>query len=183
MTANASVFIATSLDGFIARKDGNLDWLDEANASVPEGEDCGYNAFMSSVDVLVMGRNTYDKVRTFGPWPYGDTPVVVLSQNPIEFPDEMPACVTHSSESAIDLHRRLSEQGAKKLYIDGGVTVQRFLQAGLIKEIVITIIPILLGDGIPLFGSLERDIKLTHQSTKTFDCGFVQSTYSVQTDR
>ncbi|PHQ32261.1 dihydrofolate reductase family protein [Rhodopirellula bahusiensis] len=179
MSARACVFIATSLDQFIARSDGNLDWLDEANALVPPGEDCGYAEFMKSVDVLVMGRNTYEKVRTFGAWPYGETPVVVLSRNPIEFPDEMPAWVTHSAETPVELHRRLSKEGAQKLYIDGGLTIQRFLRAGLIDELVITVIPVLIGDGIPLFGSLPSDIRLTHRNTKAFDCGFVQSTYRV----
>ncbi|MCC9654515.1 dihydrofolate reductase family protein [Rhodopirellula halodulae] len=179
MSADVSVFIATSLDGFIARKDGDLDWLDQANATVPEGEDCGYAEFMKSVDVLVMGRNTYQKVRTFGAWPYGETPVVVLSQNTIEFPEDFPNCVTHSAESPTDLHRRLSEEGAKKLYIDGGITIQRFLRAGLINEMIITAIPVLIGEGIPLFGLLEKDIWLTHQDTKIFDCGFVQSKYRV----
>ncbi|QDS86300.1 Dihydrofolate reductase [Rosistilla ulvae] len=179
MSAKASVFIATSLDGFIARTDGNLDWLDAASATVPAGEDCGYSAFMESVDVLVMGRKTFEKVRTLGPWPYGDTAVIVLSRNPIPFPDDLPDCVTHSSESPAELHRRLSEQGAEKLYIDGGVTIQRFMRAGLINEMIITAIPVLLGDGIPLHGALDRDVRLNHRGTQTFDWGFVQSTYAV----
>ena len=96
MPARCSVFIATSLDGFIARPNGDLDWLDRANATVPEGEDCGYQAFMDTVDILVMGRHTYEKVRTFGAWPY-EKPVVVLSSNPIDIPPDIDA--THSSES------------------------------------------------------------------------------------
>ena len=86
MCMKASVFIATSLDGFIARRDGNLDWLDEANAVVPEGEDCGFQAFTDSIDTLIMGRNTFEKVLPFGQWPYGSTPVIVLSRNKISFP-------------------------------------------------------------------------------------------------
>lgn len=179
MTATSAVFIATSLDGFIARTDGSLDWLDEASTTVPAGEDCGYAEFMTSVDVLVMGRNTYEKVRTLGPWPYGQTPVVVLSENVIPFPADVPAHVTHSAESPVELHHRLSAEGAKKLYIDGGATIQRFLQAGLVDELVITVIPVLLGSGIRLFGPLEQDIRLTHCGTKSLDCGFVQLTYAV----
>nr|WP_205749230.1 dihydrofolate reductase family protein [Desulfopila sp. IMCC35008] len=91
MSIKVSVYIATSLDGFIARSNGDLDWLDEANAMVPEGEDCGFDKFMSSVDTLLMGRKTYEKVLSFGVWPYGDTPVVVLSRNQISFPDHLPA--------------------------------------------------------------------------------------------
>lgn len=179
MTTRASVFIATSLDGFIARSDGGLDWLDEANGSVPKGEDCGYSAFMKTVDVLVIGRKTYEKVRSFGPWPYGKTSVVVLSRNPISFCKDIPPCVSHSSESPNELYQRLSSEGAEQLYIDGGVTIQRFLAAGLIDEMIITFIPILLGEGIPLFGPSDRDIRLKHRSTKTFHFGFVQTTYEI----
>ncbi|NET57490.1 MAG: dihydrofolate reductase [Symploca sp. SIO2E6] len=179
MSAKVSVYIATSLDGFIARKDGKLDWLNDANATVPEGEDCGYNAFMDSVDVVIMGRKTYEQVLSFGEWPYGKTPVVVLSRNPIKFPAALPNTVTHSSEKPLVLYNRLSEEGAKHLYVDGGVTIQRFLKEGLIDELTITVIPIILGEGIPLFTSLERDVLLSHIDTKTFDFGFVQIRYSV----
>lgn len=181
MSARASVFVATSLDGYIARTDGGLDWLAEANATVPDGEDCGYGEFMKSVDVLVMGRNSYEKVRTFGAWPYAETQVIVLSHNPISLPSDLPKCVSHSSESPDDLHRRLSAEGKKQLYIDGGVTIQRFLSSGLIDEMVITVIPILLGNGISLFGPVKKDVHLLHRSTKFFDFGFVQSTYEVIT--
>lgn len=179
MTAKASVFIATSLDGFIARKDGELDWLDRANAAVPEGEDCGYTAFMDSVDVLVMGRKSYEKVLTFGEWSYGDKPVVVLSSNPIDIPTHLANTVTHSSETPAELHTRLADQGAKRLYIDGGITIRRFLAAGLIDDLTITLIPVLLGEGLPLFGWLEKDVELTHVETKAFDCGFVQIRYVI----
>ncbi|QEG00094.1 Dihydrofolate reductase [Stieleria maiorica] len=179
MAATASVYIATSLDGFIARTNGNLDWLDQASSTVSAGEDCGYAAFMESVDVLVMGKNTYEKVRTLGDWPYGETPVVVLSRHPADPSIELPPGVSFSSEEPEQLHRRLSGEGAKKLYVDGGITIQRFLSAGLIDELIITIIPVLLGEGIPLFGPLGNDIHLTHRNTTTYDCGFVQVTYAV----
>lgn len=179
MSAKVSVFIATSLDGYIAREDGGLDWLDEANATVPEGEDCGYAAFMETVDVLVMGRHSYEKVLSFGPWPYGKTSVVVLSREPISFATKIPDSVTHSSESPKDLSRRLAEAGAKHLYVDGGKTIQRFLRDGLVDEMTITVIPTILGSGISLFGPVDRDVRMSHLRTKTFDCGFVQSTYRV----
>ena len=83
MNMKVSVYIATSRDGFIAGNDGALDWLNEANASVPDGEDCGFHVFMDSVEVLIMGRKTYELVLSFGEWPYGRTPVVVLSRNSI----------------------------------------------------------------------------------------------------
>jgi dihydrofolate reductase len=179
MTTKNAVFIATSLDGYIARKNGDLDWLDKANATVPAGEDCGYTAFMDSVDVLVMGRNTYEKVLSFGAWSYGDKPVVVLSSRPVDIAAELAATVTHSSESPQELHKRFSAEGVKRVYLDGGITVQRFLAAGLVDELTITIIPVLLGEGLPLFGPLAADIVLKHNKTKAFDCGFVQVKYEV----
>lgn len=175
----ASVFIATSLDGFIARPDGSIDWLDRANGVVPQGEDCGYAAYMATIDVLVMGRNTYELVRTFGEWPYGTTPVVVLSHHAPDVPDAIADTVSISKETPGKLVARLAAQGAKHLYIDGGRTIQSFLQARLIDELIITTIPVLIGTGRPLFGPLARDVQLVHLSTKAFDFGFVQQTYRV----
>lgn len=179
MSVKVSVYIATSLDGFIAGDDGRLDWLDEANAVVPNGEDCGFSAFMDAVDTLIMGRKTYEKVLSFGAWPYGGKPVVVLSRNSISFSPGLPDCVTCSSESAGELLKRLSAEGVKHVYVDGGITIQRFLTEGLIDEITVTVIPVILGSGIPLFGATGTDIKLTHIRTNVFDFGFVQTTYAV----
>ena len=180
MSIKVSAFIATSLDGFIARNDDGLDWLNEANASVPDGEDCGFRAFMDSVDALVMGRKTYDQVLSFGEWPYGETPVIVLSRNPITFPPGVPDTVTHSSEPPRDLLERLSAEGLEHVYIDGGNTIQGFLSEGLIDEMTVTVIPVILGSGIPLFGPIEKDINLTHVRTIAFDFGFVQTTYAIK---
>ncbi|MCP4255668.1 MAG: dihydrofolate reductase [Candidatus Scalindua sp.] len=180
MNMKVSVFIATSLDGFIARNDGGLDWLDEANAIVPDGEDCGFQVFMDSVDTLIMGRKTYEKILSFGEWPYGETPVVVLSRNPISFPPNVPDSVTHSSERLRDLLKRLSDEEVEHVYVDGGITIQRFLAEALIDEITVTVIPVILGGGIPLFGSLVDDIQLTHVRTTAFDFGFVQTTYFIK---
>ena len=179
MSAKASVFIATSLDGFIARPDGSIDWLNDANAVVPSGEDCGYNEFMSSVDVLVMGRNTFELALTFDAWPYEDKRVVVLSSKPLTIPVRLPNTVSASSESPDILVGRLSAEGAQRLYVDGGITIQRFLAAGLIDDITITLIPVILGQGRPLFGQTENDIALVHVATKTFEFGFVQIKYRV----
>ena len=178
----ASVYIATSLDGFIARRDGSIDWLNEAQALVPEGEDCGFKAFMDSVDKLIMGRNTYEQVLSFGQWAYGDTPVVVLSHNPIEIPEHLPGMISHSSESPVTLLQRLAAEGVKHVYVDGGATIQGFLSESLIDEITITRIPVAIGDGIPLFATRGRDIKLTHVGTTAYDFGFVQTTYRVEKD-
>lgn len=180
MSIKVSVYIATSLDGFIARSNGDLDWLDKANAMVPEGEDCGFVEFMSSVDTLLMGRNTYEKVLSFGVWPYGETPVVVLSRNPITFPDHLPSTVSHSFEQPEELLKRLAGEGVHHVYVDGGQTIQGFLQEGLVDEITITTIPVVIGGGISLFGSVTNDIHLAHIGTTAYDFGFVQSTYGVK---
>jgi len=178
----ASVYVGTSLDGFIARRDGSIDWLNEAQGLVPEGEDCGYKAFMDTVDTLIMGRKTFEQVLTFGPWHYGDTPVVVLSHNPVTIPSHLPDTVSHSSESPRALLDRLSSQGVKHVYVDGGNTIQGFLAESLIDEITMTTVPVALGDGIPLFGPMEKDLKLTHVSTIPYDFGFVQTTYQIKKD-
>jgi len=182
MTTKASVFIATSLDGFISRLDGNIDWLDQANTAVPNGEDCGYKAFMETVDVIVMGRNTFEQVLTFGEWPYEDKQVVVLSRKGLVVPDGIRKTVSVSSEVLELLVERLSSEGAQHLYVDGGQTIQSFLSAGLLSDLTITVIPILLGTGKPLFGSIKSDVVLTHLSTQAYTFGFVQSKYRIAKD-
>jgi len=177
--AKCSVFIATSLDGFISRSDGSIDWLDEANGRVPEGEDCGYGRFMSTVDALVMGRHTFELARSFGAWPYGKTPVFVLSGRMKSLPGGVPTTVHLADEAPAALVARLSDGGMRHLYIDGGLTIQRFLSDSLIDEITMTRIPVLLGGGRPLFGPLPEDVRLEHMSTRAYDFGFVQSTYRV----
>ena len=182
MSLKVSAYFAASLDGYIARLDGSIDWLNEASATVPQGEDCGFRAFMDSIDTMVMGRKTYEQVLTFGQWPYGETPVIVLSRNPISFPANGPGVVTCSSESPRALCNRLSGDGVGHIYVDGGATIRGFLADGLIDEITVTVIPVVLGSGISPFGSQTKDIKFTQMRTKVFDFGFVQTTYSVRAD-
>lgn len=182
MRAKGSVFIAATLDGFIARSDGSIDWLNEANKSVPTGEDCGFAQFMSSIDVLIMGRNTFEQVLEFNAWPYGSTPVVVLSHRKMIIPSHLPETVSASSETPEDIVERLSAAGAKRLYIDGGLTIQSFISAGLIDDITVTTIPVLIGTGKQLFGPLETDVLLTHERTLSYPFGFVQNTYRVNND-
>jgi len=179
MTPRCAAFIASSLDGYIARSDGNIDWLDAANRSVTPGVDCGYGEFMADVDALVMGRNTFEKVLSFQTWPYGSTRVIVLSRSALTLPQDTPAGVSLSNEGPRALVERLSEQGVRKLYIDGGLTIQSFLAEGLLDEITVTVVPILLGSGRPLFGPLPADVHLAHDGTTAFDFGFVQSRYRV----
>lgn len=174
-----AVFIATSLDGFIARSDGDLDWLDRANALVPPGEDCGYGAFMATVDALIMGRATFEKVLGFGGWPYGGTPVSVLSRTLRQLPEGAPDNVELLRASPAEVVEMARDRGHGSLYIDGGKTIRSFLRAGLITDLTVTTIPILLGSGIPLFGELEGDMALRHVATRAFPFGFVQSQYVV----
>ncbi|MBT5855163.1 dihydrofolate reductase [bacterium] len=179
MSLKVSVFIATSLDGFIAREDGSLDWLDEANKLVPQGEDAGYQAFFDSIDVLVMGRNSYEKVLSFGQWPYADKRVIVLSRKVLKIPDNISETVSHSSESPSELYSRLDSEGGKHLYIDGGNTIQRFLSDCLVDQMIITTVPFVIGSGIPLFRKTEKDVRLQLVSSKAYEFGFVQSCYVV----
>ncbi len=170
-----SVYIATSLDGFIARKDGSLDWLPPGSDG---SEDYGYAEFMSTVDHIVMGRNSFEKVLTFGEWPYGKK-VIVLTSRDLPLPPELVDKVEALHLSPRELIHEMDIRGAKGIYLDGGVTIQRFLREGLVDEMTITIIPILIGDGLPLFGSLEKDVKLELIKSQSFKNGFVQNRYKV----
>lgn len=176
----ASVYIAASLDGFIARENGALDWLPGSDgAGDQSGEDYGYYAFMDSIDALVMGRNTFEMVLSFGSWPYGDKRVIVLSSQPIQIPDDLLSTVESKSCTPAELVQELAEQGLQHLYIDGGKTIQGFLNAGLIQELIISQIPVLIGSGIPLFGALDKDKQLRHLETQSYENGIVQSRYEV----
>ena len=169
----ASVFIATSLDGFIARANGDLDWLPQGDV-----EEHGYEAFIATVDALVMGRKTYETVLTFGTWPYGEKPVYVLSTHTLA-PALPGAVVERLSGAPAEIMARLAARGVGHVYVDGGITIQGFLQAGLIQRLIITRIPVLLGAGIPLFGPLSGDINLRHVGTRQYASGLVQSEYLV----
>jgi len=167
-----SAFVGTSVDGFIARANGDLDWL-------PSGGNPSYDAFIAAVDAVVMGRKTFEKVLTFGTWPYGDKPVFVLSTRPLELPTLPGALVEQASGAPSEIVSRLADRGMGHLYVDGGITIQRFLQAGLIQHLIVTRVPVLIGDGIPLFGALKRDIALSHVATITYPGGLVQTEYVV----
>jgi dihydrofolate reductase len=169
----ASVFIGTSVDGFIARANGGLDWLPPGG-----GEEHGYEAFITSVDALVIGRKTYEAVLGFESWPYGEKPVFVLSRHPLAAAPPG-ARVEHLVGRPAEIVAQLTARGVQHAYIDGGVTIQRFLRAGLIQRLIITRVPVLLGEGIPLFGPLESDIILEHVATRQYPSGLVQSEYVV----
>lgn len=171
----AHVFIATSLDGFIARPDGDIGWLLQRDDTT---EDHGYLAFIADKDLIVMGRGSYEKVLTFDTWPY-DLPVLVLSAQLADAP--VPAALEgklrFSRQAPRDVMAELAVQGVRRVYVDGGQLVQSFLRDGLIEDIVITTAPVLIGAGRPLFGALPQDIDLKLVSSRSFPSGLVQSHY------
>lgn len=172
------VFIATSLDGFIARPDGSIDWLPGLESD--PGENYGYDAFLESVDGLVIGRGSFEKVLEFGDWPY-PKPVVVLSRSlkHATLRPDLRGKVEFSALAPRELMDSLAERGWSRVYVDGGRIIQAFLRERLIADMVVTRVPVLIGDGLPLFGPVERDIRLTHRQTRSYPSGLVQSRYSV----
>lgn len=165
--------MGTSLDGFIARTNGDLDFLPPGG-----GEPHGYEEFMATVDALVIGRKTYETVLSFDAWPYAEKPVVVLSTRPLAAAPPG-AIVERMSGTPAEIVAQLASRGTRHIYVDGGITVQEFLRAGLIQRIIITRVPVLIGAGIPLFGPLESDIQLEHVATRQYVSGLVQSEYVV----
>lgn len=172
MSFHAAVFIATSLDGYIARPDGSIDWLTERGE---RAGDTGYDEFMASIDTVVVGRNTYERVLTFDSWPYDGKQVEVLSTTLAQDADER--VIVHRTLDG--LVETLNDRGARRVYADGGAVIQTFLRAGLLNELTITTAPVLLGAGIRLFGDLDADISLTHNATRTLKAGFTQSDYTI----
>ncbi len=170
---NASVFVGTSVDGYIARVNGDLDFLPPGG-----GEPHGYEEFISTVDALVIGRKTFETVLKFDAWPYGEKPVFVLSTRTLA-PVPHDAVVERMSGEPAEILSTLEARGFRHAYVDGGITVQRFLRAGLIQRLIITRVPVLIGSGIPLFGALERDVVLRHVGTRQYASGLVQSEYVV----
>jgi dihydrofolate reductase len=163
-----AVFIATSLDGYIARSGGGLDWLKQVEQ---EGEDYGYAAFAASVDALILGRKTYDTVLGFGAWPYEGKRVAVLTRRPPapRFGEEF------LSGTPAEILAKLA--GVRRAYVDGGDVIGQFLSAGLIDELTISTVPILLGAGIPLFRGNGLERRLVLQRSRRWPSGLVQSTY------
>ncbi len=172
-----SIFLALSLDGYVARSDGSLDWLDKANERVTQGEDCGFSDFLNSIDLLIMGRKTFEQVLSFGSWPYKDKRVLVLTRTGIDIPIELQKTVSTYSGEPKEILAKAYSDGATHIYLDGAETIQRFLQAGLVDDMTLTIVPVLLGSGIPLFTSLQHDQTLTLTDSKIYDFGYVQLKY------
>jgi dihydrofolate reductase len=176
-----SVFLGMSVDGFIARLDGDLSWLvgDSEVGAAPDdgaGGDFGFSEFVSGIDALVMGRNTYDVIAPMDEWPYQGKPVHVLSTTLA--PGADPRIVVHRSfEEAV---AALEAAGYRRVYVDGGRTVHAFLTAGLISDLTLSRVPVLIGTGHTPFGELPADVALEHRHTEVFPGGMVQTTYRVR---
>lgn len=171
------VFIATSLDGYIARPDGDIEWLIDRDDPT---EDHGYNSFIEKIDGIVMGRGTYEKVVAMEQW-YYSKPVIVISQTlgDSSVPERLKDKVTILNLTPKEIMSHLSKKSWKRVYVDGGQLIQSFLQENLIEDIIITRVPVLIGKGKSLFGSLREDISLEHMKTLSYPSGLVQSHYRI----
>jgi dihydrofolate reductase len=174
-----SVFVGVSLDGFIARPNGDLDWLMGEGGG--DSAEYGYNEFIAGIDAIVMGRKTFEQVLRFEKWYYGNKRVVVLSHHTLDLSvaQARGGVVEQLAGAPVEIMLKLAASGANHLYVDGGITIQEFLRAGLIHRLIISRLPVLIGEGIPLFGSLPGDIRLTHIATRTYPGGMVQSEYHI----
>lgn len=171
-----SVFCGTSVDGFLARRDDTFDFL-YAGGNVPHG----FTTFLKSVDVVVLGRRTFEVVRKLGHFGlYGKKQIVVLSSKPLELSSINEGKFEQMSGTPQEVVTQLAKRKFKHAYVDGGITIQRFLRAGLINRITVSRVPVLIGEGIPLFGPLPRDITLRHVRTRSYREGLVQSVYEIR---
>ncbi len=172
-----SVFIASSLDGYIARADGSLDWLSIVER---EGEDYGYREFLGAVDALVMGRKTYDTVLGFDEWPFAGKRCIVLTH---ARPTSPRADEEFASGAPAALLEQLGRQGVRRVYVDGGAVIRQFLAAGLVDDLTLSVIPVLLGGGIRLFDTDPRcrapAASLRLSSARNFESGLVQLRYEI----
>lgn len=172
-------FLAISLDGYIARPDGGLDWLDHPGAAA---EDHGYEAFVAGMDGIVMGRRTYETVLGFGAWPYR-LPCIVLSASMEGRPGTPPgapqAAKVSRANSPEKAWAQASALGWRRVYVDGGETIRAFLDRGMLTEMILTTVPVALGEGRPLFAPRRRDLRLSLRETRSFPSGLVQSRYAL----
>lgn len=167
-----SIYIAMSIDGYIAQKDGGLDWLECGHTG---DEDYGFKKFINSIDALVLGRNTYEVVSSFEKWPYEGKRVIVLSNTLTRVRKEAELFCGQLQDLASMLH----SEGTKHVWVDGGITVSKFLESGLVDDITISVIAIILGSGIPLFNTMNREHKCHLISTQSYPSGLVQLRYEV----
>lgn len=167
-----SIYIAASIDGYIARKDNSLDWMDRVGGY---DEDYGFKKFLESVDSLIIGRKTYE-VATTVPDPYPGKRVVVLSNSLASVREGMELYRGDLTQLAAKLHR----QGSRHIWVDGGVTISQFLASQMVDTMTLSIIPILLGDGLPLFNVIGREISCRLISSRGYESGLVQLSYEIQ---
>jgi dihydrofolate reductase len=167
-----STFVAMSLNGFLARSDGSVDWLERF-----QGEEHGYRAFFESVDTLVLGRRTYDFVLTMvgarSPWPYSGKRCVVMTHRHVEGRNQERS---FEGEPSVLLDQ-LTAEGARHVYVDRGVVIRSFLAAGCLDHLTVSVVPCLLGTGFPLFGGVRRETGLGLVSATSFKNGLVQLQY------
>ncbi|TGL33398.1 dihydrofolate reductase family protein [Leptospira perdikensis] len=170
-------FIASSLDGFIARTDGSIDWLSSKEFTL-ENNDLGYSSFMEGIECIVMGRITFETVLTFETYPFGSIPIYVLTRNlDYKFKSEHPIRIFQGTLEELDSD--ITKKQFKTVYVDGGKLIQSYLAKHMLNELTITTIPILLGSGLPLFGNSLIERKLNHIQTSTFSNGFIQTKYQI----
>ncbi|CDZ80245.1 5-amino-6-(5-phosphoribosylamino)uracil reductase [Candidatus Rubidus massiliensis] len=167
-----SIYIAASIDGYIARPDGNIDWLLYGHSG---DEDYGYKSFISSIDVVIMGKNTYEVVNNFDTWGYTGKRVIILSSTLIEVRPEAELY----NGSLNELLERLYKEGAKHIWVDGGITASNFLEQGLVDELIISVIAKILGSGIPLFKLMSKETNCGLIASKSYPSGLVQLHYKV----
>ena len=173
-----SVFCGVSVDGFLARLDDTFDFLFAGEQQSQEPQ--GFKEFLAGVDVVVLGRRTFEVVLKLGHLGlYGTKPMIVLSARPLDFPSVSGLTLHQMSGQPAEIVAQLEARGFKHAYVDGGITIQRFLAAACISRLVVTRVPVLIGSGIPLFGPVPRDIPLRHAATHTYPGGLVQSEYEV----
>jgi dihydrofolate reductase len=175
---SAEVFIATSFDGYIARPDGGLDWL--VDRPVPQGEDYGYAAFIDGVGALIMGRQSFDKALSFPEWPY-QVPVIVMSRSPerVQVPESLQGRVEVTGAAPRAVLANLAAPGMSRVYVDGGQIIRAFLEQRLIRRMIVTQIPVLLGEGRPLWGHGAADVPLALRGVRQWPNGFVQVEYGI----
>lgn len=170
-----SIYIASSIDGYIARKDGNLDWLHYGHTG---DEDYGFKKFTSTIDAVIMGKNTYEVVSSFDEWAYKNKRVIVLSNTLTEVRKEAELF----SGKLTELLAKLHAENVKHIWVDGGITASKFLEAGLVDDLTISIIAMILGSGIPLFSTMNQERRCHLVSTQSYPSGLVQLKYKIVRD-
>ena len=172
---SCAVYIAASLDGYIADAEGGVEWLD--CVPTPPGDDLGFFDFMAGIDALVMGRVSYETVIGFDQgWIY-NKPVYVWSSGSVTVPEELEGRVFPVRGTVAEVQASLAADGLRHLYLDGGRTVQSFLEVDAVDELIITRIPMVLGGGVPLFGHLDAGLLFDHVKTEVLAEHLVKSHY------